>query len=211
MRTSSRARAKVIGWPTSPRVLLCTDEVPAFARHLRSELTHTLDVPASSIDASPVEQAQPGHLASFDVVVTTSQALAARIPHALSISAVPPEEELAQLKRKLDGRRTRTLDDRAQALVRRSAEPPANLSEILEAASALQSGTPAVVLTAYRRLCIVETGATESSIELCDLPGELTYQHKHYRELVYAHWGANESDPSGFFETLSQILSGVAP
>ena len=194
----------------APRMLLCTDEAPAFARHLRSELAHVLGVPASSIDACPVEQAKPELLASFGIVATTSQTLAARMPRTLSISAVPTEDELDQLKRRLDDRQKRMLDDRAQTLVHRDADPPATLDKMLEQTSVLASGTPAVVLTAYRRLCIVEAGAEESSIELCELPNDLTYQHKHYKQLVYARWGADDPDPYGFFEILSQVLEGSA-
>ena len=123
-------------------------------------------------------------------------------PSALVVPALPSEEDLLQLDRRLARRTCERHETLRNRLVVRD---PAADELVRAACEAMRPDS--TILTAYRCVCAVErSDASQTYIGICDLEIPIVYRGKHYRRAVYVRWGEKGISARAVFEVLSDVL-----
>ena len=123
-------------------------------------------------------------------------------PHAMVIPALPSEDDLLQLDRRLAHR---ACERRVKLYDRLVRDDPTAAAAVARACDRPRPHT--VLLTAYRTVCFVEqTDSEESRIGVCDLDDPIVYRGKRYRRAVFVRWGGDGISAREVFDVLSDIL-----
>ncbi|WP_321972286.1 HTH domain-containing protein [Paratractidigestivibacter sp.] len=180
--------------------VLYTDENAAVVGRIRGLLAERWRGKLHIAEVRPAAWPTPAGEGVVELATDPSSVL--MHPSALVVPALPSEEDLLQLDRRLAQRTHERHETLRSRLV---VHDPAAEGLVREACATARPDS--TILTAYRCVCAVEwSGVSEAHVNICDLEVPIVYRDKHYRRAVHVRWGEGGISARAVFEVLSDVL-----
>ncbi len=180
--------------------VLYTDENTAVVGRIRGLLAARWRGRLHIDEVRPAAWSVPAPEGMVELATDPSSALLH--PRAMVIPALPSEDDLLRLDRRLA---RRAHERRAKLYESLTHDDPAAAAAVAQVCHRAQPHT--VILTAYRTVCAVEQSESEEPrIGICDLDDPIVYRGKRYRRAVFVRWGGGGISAHEVFDVLSDVL-----